>query len=121
MSRNNITLARALRRAQTDAEGRLWRHLRARQFQGVKFRRQFPVGPYIVDFIALQSRLVIELDGGQHLLSLYDEQRDDWLSRQGFRVLRFWNPQVLTNIDGVLTSIADELTAAPRRTDWSGS
>lgn len=121
MSRNNIAFARALRRAQTDAEKLLWRHLRARRLQGVKFRRQYPLGPYIVDFVAVQSRLVIELDGGQHLHNLGDEARDAWLSQCHFHVLRFWNHEVLGNLDGVLITIVHALKAEPRRTDSSDS
>ncbi len=89
--------ARELRRNMTDAEKRLWRELRLRQFDAHKFRRQFPLGPYIVDFVCLDARLVIEVDGGQHLDSPEDRRRDAWLATQGFRVLRFWNTTVRLN------------------------
>ena len=90
----------------TDAEQRLWRQLRARQIAGARFRRQAPIGPYIADFACLDARLVIEVDGGQHADGASrDLHRDAWLSRQGFRVLRFWNNDVLQNIDGVLQRV----------------
>ncbi|MBI4918249.1 MAG: endonuclease domain-containing protein [Acidobacteria bacterium] len=96
--------ARQLRRASTDAERALWRVLRARGI-GPKFRRQEPIGPYIVDFVALDERVVIELDGGQHAESRSDPARDAYLRAQGFTVLRFWNSDVLTNLEGVVSRI----------------
>ncbi|MCK9516521.1 MAG: endonuclease domain-containing protein [Ottowia sp.] len=89
----------------TDAERVLWRHLRARRLAGGKFRRQHPLGPYVVDFVNLAARLVIEVDGGQHSGSAHDRARDRWLQRQGFRVLRFWNNDVLQHTEGVLQAI----------------
>jgi very-short-patch-repair endonuclease len=97
--------ARELRRRMTDAEHRLWRYLR-RHFLGVHFRRQVPIGPYIVDFASTRRKLVLEIDGGQHLENQGDEVRDLWLGSRGFRVLRFWNHEVLKNTEGVLTAIA---------------
>jgi very-short-patch-repair endonuclease len=97
--------ARELRRTMTDAQRRLWRHLR-RHFLGVHFRRQVPIGPYIVDFACLGQRLVVEVDGGQHLASAEDKVRDRWLRERGYRVLRFWNHEVLKNTEGVLLAIA---------------
>ena len=97
--------ARALRRAMTDAERKLWRALRARQFESAKFRRQVPVGSYVADFLCYRARLVIEVDGGQHAGSVRDKARDRWFERNRFRVLRFWNNDVLENIEGVLTAI----------------
>ncbi|MGO3127983.1 MAG: endonuclease domain-containing protein [Luteimonas sp.] len=94
-------LAKRLRRAMTPAEHALWRHLRARQRCNLKFRRQHPVGPFIVDFACLQPALVIEVDGGQHNGSRSDAARDAYLRRCGFHVLRFWNDDVLSNPDGV--------------------
>jgi len=88
----------------TDAERALWRVLRARGL-GPKFRRQEPIGPYIVDFVALDERVVIELDGGQHAESRSDPARDADLRAQGFTVLRFWNTEVLTNLEGVVSRI----------------
>ena len=105
-------LARRLRSAMTDAEQRLWYHLRGRRFVGAKFRRQMPLGKYIVDFVCLEQRLVLELDGGQHAeQTSADQVRDEWLQACGFRVLRFWNNEVMDNLPGVLARIARELGA----------
>jgi len=101
-------LARALRRNQTDAERKLWRLLRRRDNIGYRFRRQHPLGPYIVDFACLEANLIVELDGGQHAepaLQARDLQRDAWLEARGYRVLRFWNADIYESIDGVLTRI----------------
>jgi very-short-patch-repair endonuclease len=100
-----------LRRDSTDAERVLWRHLKDRRLEGLKFRRQHPVGPYIVDFVCPERQLIIEVDGGQHADSVSDEKRDAALQARGFRVLRFWNPQVLKELEGVLTTIALAATA----------
>ncbi len=104
-----VARARSLRRHMTDAERKLWRALRSRQFQAVKFRRQVPVGPYVADVLAYDRRLVVEVDGGHHAGSAYDVERDRWLSANGFRVLRLWNNDVLDNLDGALTVIAEAL------------
>jgi very-short-patch-repair endonuclease len=101
--------ARKLRRDMTDAERRLWTRMRRHQLKGARFRRQVPVGPYIVDFICLEAKLVIEIDGSQHLESASDAVRSDWLERQGFQVLRFWNHDVLTRTEDVLAVIFDAL------------
>jgi very-short-patch-repair endonuclease len=102
--------AQALRKNPTDAERKLWAYLRLRQLGGYKFRRQHPVGPYIVDFICIQRKLIIEVDGGQHdERRCYDVKRDKWLQENGFKVLRFWNNEVLTNIDDVMEVIASKL------------
>jgi len=93
----------------TDAERKLWLALRDRRLAGFKFRRQVPVGPFIVDFLCYHARLVIEVDGGQHAESARDARRDQWLEANDFRVLRFWNNDVLTNTEGVLTVILDSL------------
>jgi very-short-patch-repair endonuclease len=92
----------------TDAERKLWYRLRAHRFNGVSFRRQVPIGPYIADFACLQARLIVEVDGGQHGAQR-DAARDAWLQRQNFHVLRFWNHDVHSNFDGVLQLIADAL------------
>ena len=105
--------ARQLRRSMTDAEHRLWFHLRAHRFDGCKFRRQQPLGPYIVDFVHFGSRLVIEADGGQHNDDPADRVRDKWLRGQGFRVLRFWNGDILQNTGVVLEEIWRALRAGP--------
>ncbi len=83
----------------------IWRHLRAKQIEELKFRRQQPIGNYVVDFICLEKSLVIEADGGQHADNTKDEERDAWLTSEGFKVLRFWNNEVLTNMEGVLEVI----------------
>jgi len=102
--------ARELRKSMTDAERKLWRGLRMRQLHGHKFRRQFPIGAYIVDFVCLDARLIIEVDGGQHADDEYgDADRDAWLRLQNFRVLRYWNNQVLNELDAVLQDIARSL------------
>lgn len=103
-------LARSLRQNPTDAEARLWYLLRDRRLLGHKFRRQHPLPPYVVDFVCLKARLIIELDGGQHLeRKAYDDQRTAYLERKGFRVLRFWNDEVLIQSDVVLEVIIDAL------------
>jgi very-short-patch-repair endonuclease len=109
MVANRTRRARDLRSHLTDAEQALWQRLRNRQLLGFKVRRQVPIGPYVVDFLIPEARLVIEADGGQHLESSVDEQRTLWLEAQGWSVLRFWNNDILTNIDGVLTAIATAL------------
>ncbi|MGD0585676.1 MAG: DUF559 domain-containing protein [Oryzomonas sp.] len=95
--------ARELRNNGTDVERLLWRHLRNSQLGGIKFRRQQAIEAYIVDFVSFDTRIVIELDGGQHKENeVYDEQRDACLRANGFSVLRFWNNDLITNIEGVL-------------------
>ena len=96
-------LARALRQRMTDAERLLWRHLRNRELGGWKFRRQYPVGAFIVDFICVEKNLVIEVDGGQHAENEeLDLQRSAYLNKMGYRVLRFWNNEVLQETEAVL-------------------
>jgi very-short-patch-repair endonuclease len=98
--------ARYLRRQATDAECRMWYHLRARRLQGLRFRRQHPVAGYFADFACLELRLIVELDGGQHDLRRdYDHTRTNVLVANGFEVLRFWNNDVLANTQGVLVTI----------------
>jgi len=104
--------ARKLRREQTDAERILWLRLKSKQLQGAKFRRQQPIGPYIVDFVSFEKKLVIEIDGAQHNkdeMIKKDNTRTVRLRRDGFRVLRFWDNEVLLNIDGVLERIRQAL------------
>jgi very-short-patch-repair endonuclease len=104
--------ARELRRNTTEAERRLWYQLRRRQIDGFRFRRQVPLGPYIVDFACLSARLVVELDGGQHNEDaniVQDAARTTWLVAQGFHVLRFWNNDVFENMEGVWGTIAAAL------------
>ena len=102
--------ARALRSQQTDAEQCLWYCLRAGRFMGIKFKRQKPMGNYIVDFVAPSHKLIIELDGGQHAEQQeYDRGRDTWLRNQGYTVVRFWNHQVLTETQAVLESVRQKI------------
>ncbi len=100
-----VIKARGLRQEATDAERRLWAILRDRRLRGAKFRRQHPVGPFIVDFACLAERLIVEADGGQHCGSDDDARRAGWLERHGWRVVRFWNNDILQNPDGVFESI----------------
>ena len=94
--------ARQLRKDSTQAELTLWRHVRGRQLAGWKFRRQVPLGQYIVDFVCFERRLIVELDGGHHQdQAVYDNHRTEWLESQGFRVLRFWNNEVLGQLEAV--------------------
>ncbi|MGH8581802.1 MAG: endonuclease domain-containing protein [Gammaproteobacteria bacterium] len=98
--------ARKLRAEMSDAERWLWRNLRKRQVGAYRFRRQHPLGRHIVDFVRLEARLVIEVDGGQHVEGKeYDRQRSTWLEQKGYRVLRFWNHEVLTETEAVLLAI----------------
>jgi very-short-patch-repair endonuclease len=99
----------------TDAEGKLWFALRDRRFASFKFRRQVPIGHFIADFICFQARLVIEVDGSQHADSLADQRRDHWFAANRFRVLRFWNNEVLMNLEGVMTVVAEALNIK----EWS--
>jgi very-short-patch-repair endonuclease len=102
--------ARRLRENQTDVENKLWSRLRGRQLSGVKFRRQHPIGPFIVDFCCVERGLVVELDGGQHAeRSDVDERRTRVLERFGYRVLRFWDSEVLSNLNGMLERISEAL------------
>ncbi len=105
--------ARQMRRDPTPAEQRLWYLLRGRRFSGFKFRRQVPLGPYIADFLCFDARLVIEADGGQHADSSMDEERTAWLMENGFRVLRFWNAEILGNPTGVGDAILAALGQHP--------
>jgi very-short-patch-repair endonuclease len=108
------TRARSLRSGMTDAERLLWQALRYKQLAGQRFRRQFPIGKFIADFVCIEQKLVIELDGGQHQDQVeYDQLRTDFLLQNGWRVLRFWNNDVIGNLDGVLTTIAESLKSLP--------
>jgi primosomal protein N' (replication factor Y) len=106
--------ARQLRGGMTDAEQRLWRRLRHRQLEGCRFRRQHPIGPYIVDFACLDRRLVVEVDGGGHGVDGSDESRDAWFRDRGYCVLRFWNNDVLLRTDDAVEEILKALaTTSP--------
>ncbi|MEJ2728229.1 MAG: endonuclease domain-containing protein [Deltaproteobacteria bacterium] len=103
--------AKKLRKNATRAETLLWSKLRAKQMNGIKFRRQQPVGNFIVDFVSFEKRIVIELDGGQHSktdLSARDRDRDGLLRENGFKVLRFWDNDVFQNLEGVLETIREK-------------
>ena len=110
-----IALGKVLRKRPTNAEQLLWKQLRLKQIEGFKFRRQQPIDNYIVDFVCFERRIVIEVDGGQHATQKEDDiLRDTYLTQQGFQVLRFWNNEVLQNINGVLDVIKDRcLSPAP--------
>jgi very-short-patch-repair endonuclease len=104
--RKAVQRARELRRNPTDTERKLWHHIRDKQMENFRFRRQRPIGKYIVDFICLEANLVIELDGGQHAdQQQYDAERTKYLTSQGLHVLRYWNNDVMQNIEGVLEDI----------------
>jgi very-short-patch-repair endonuclease len=96
-----------MRREPTDAEARLWAMLRGQRLGGLKFKRQEQLGDYIVDFVCFGSRMIVEADGSQHAHSAGDAVRDEWLTGQGFRVLRFWNNDILENPEGVARMILD--------------
>jgi very-short-patch-repair endonuclease len=112
--------AQRLRRALTDAERKLWSVLRSRQLQGAKFRRQQPIGPFIADFVCQQERLIIEADGGQHADNGADARRTAFLESKGYRILRFWNNDILNNVDGVAQVIADALSTPHPLSPGSG-
>jgi very-short-patch-repair endonuclease len=113
--------ARELRRDQTEAESLLWRAIRGEQLGGHKFRRQQTIGAYIVDFVNLDAKLVLELDGGQHAEAVdYDAKRDTWLISEGYRVLRFWNNDVFENLQGVLATILTALSPPPQPSPLEG-
>ena len=112
MPPRTLERSRALRRNMTDAERKLWFALRYKSLEGARFRRQYPIGDYIVDFCCPGCKLIIEVDGGQHADAQdYDERRTRFLESRGFGVLRFWNGDVLANRDGVVEAILESLAA----------
>jgi very-short-patch-repair endonuclease len=112
-----LVKAKRLRREMTDAERKLWSILRGSQIEGAKFRRQQPIGPFIADFVCQERRLIVEADGGQHADSASDARRTTFLEGKGYRVLRFWNNDILCNLDGVARLIAAAVaTPHPART-----
>jgi very-short-patch-repair endonuclease len=114
MKNKHLTiLARNLRRNQSDVERNLWSRLRHSQLNGVKFRRQQPVGDYIVDFISFEKKLIIEVDGGHHVEMTKHESdrvRAEYLKDRGYQVIRFWNTDIMQNIEGVIDEILNTLT-----------
>jgi very-short-patch-repair endonuclease len=114
-------LAQSLRNHATDAERHFWRHLSRRQLRGYKFSRQMPIGPFVCDFLCRDAQLVVEIDGGQHDRNAdRDASHTHYLEAEGFRVIRFWNNDVLENVEGVLTSILGALQAGPPPTPPAG-
>ncbi len=107
--RRPTRFAQSLRNNATFAERHLWRHLSRRQLEGHKFSRQMPVGPVVCDFLCREARLVIEVDGGQHNDSRRDQSRTAYLNAEGYRVIRFWNNDVMGNVEGVVEAIRAEL------------
>ena len=107
--RSKVQFAKHLRRTMTDVEVKLWVALRDRRFENFKFRRQVPIGKYIVDFVCQEKKLIVELDGSQHEGSVHDQVRDAWLRSVGYKTLRFWNIDINQALDGCLLAILDEL------------
>ena len=106
--------ARSLRKNMTDAENRMWYFLRNRRLNGYKFVREFVIGAYIADFVCREKKLIVEIDGGQHMEALeYDKQRTEFLEKNGYRVFRVWNNEVFNNIHGVLETILNLLQSVP--------
>ena len=114
MSSDLDDFAKTLRTSSTDAEKLLWKHLRGKKLFGLKFRRQEPIGRYIADFVCYERRVIIELDGGQHSIDKEkDQERDRWFRGEGFRVLRFWNNDVLSQTEEVLETIMKNCLESP--------
>lgn len=107
--RKQVSVERRLRGQQTDAERKLWFALRDRRLGGFKFVRQEAIGPFVVDFICRDKSLIVEVDGGQHAENVQDANRDVYLAKEGYRVMRFWNNDVLSNREGVLETILSAL------------
>ena len=106
--------ARKLRKNMTEAERLLWKYLRSKQVADIKFRRQEPIGQYIADFVSFEKKLIVEVDGGHHTEKQErDAERDAWLKKQGFTVLRFWNHGVLQQVEAVVLKIAEEVSPSP--------
>jgi very-short-patch-repair endonuclease len=109
-SKETLASAKRLRREMTDAERKLWGALRSSKLEGAKFRRQQPIGPFVADFVCQRHRLIVEADGGQHVASNTDDRRTAFLESKGYRVLRFWNNEIMSNLDGVADVIAAALS-----------
>jgi very-short-patch-repair endonuclease len=109
-----LLAAKDLRKNSTDAENYLWKTLRSNRLQGIKFRRQHIIGQFIVDFVCLERKIIIELDGGHHASQKErDNERDSWLESEGYKVLRFWNNELFENTDGVMNNIMDACINSP--------
>ena len=119
-NRRHTDLARNLRNNATDAERLLWSALSNRKIGGVRFNRQVCIGRYVCDFVARTPRLIIEVDGGQHATNSDDAERTTWLETQGYQVLRFWNHDVLSNIEGIAVQIVQALQALPQPLPQAG-
>lgn len=120
-NRRHSALARDLRNNATDAERTLWGALSSRKVGGVRFNRQVCIGPYVCDFVARTPRLIVEVDGGQHAIdAATDTERTRWLESQGYHVLRFWNHDVLVNVDGIAATIAEALRTLPQPLPHAG-
>ena len=109
-----------MRKVPTDAEHKLWQALRNRQLNGMKFRRQVPIGNYVPDFVCFEAKLIVELDGSQHADNTYDVNRDAWFRQQGFTILRFWNPDVLTRFEDIVETILRAAVSPSSDTALSG-
>jgi very-short-patch-repair endonuclease len=118
-TRTDKSLARDLRTNATDAERKLWQQIRNRQLIGARFNRQVRIGPYICDFAARTPRLIIELDGGQHM-EMPDRERTLYLEAKGYHVVRFWNHEVIENLEGVVQAIETKLKALPQPLPQAG-
>jgi very-short-patch-repair endonuclease len=113
VSKQKRALAKSLRRRPTDAERTLWRLLRSRRFIDAKFRRQVPIGPWVVDFASFERRLIVEADGGRHNESRTDARRDDDLAARGFQIIRYWNNDILVRRESVLEHLATVIASSP--------
>lgn len=112
--KENIPFARTLRKRQTTVEKLLWKKLRNRQLCHFKFRRQVPIGPFIVDFFCYEANLIIELDGGIHALHInHDKKREEYLQKEGYRILRFENHKIVEDIHSVIETIVELLNSTP--------
>jgi very-short-patch-repair endonuclease len=114
---NNSKKAKSLRKNMTEEERILWSKIRNKQIGNIKFRRQEPIGNYIVDFVSFEKKLIIEIDGGQHNTSKnieYDTKRTKYLKEMGFDIIRFWNKDIRNNIEGVITKIVEHISPSPR-------
>lgn len=106
--------ARGLRAKQTDAEKKFWHEVKAKRFEGYKFRRQYPIGKYIADFVCVEAGVIVEIDGGQHCENVKDDVRTEFLNGLGYHVVRFWNNDILNNLQGSLQALSLTLSQRER-------